>query len=76
MFREDNKQLKYVLYVRRSIKANKTEEDKGVPSIESQKTEIKALAEKHGLLIMEEFEETVSASEPGMRPQFQRVDRF
>jgi DNA invertase Pin-like site-specific DNA recombinase len=69
MSNENNGSLKYVLYVRRSIVANKTEEDKGVPSIESQKTEVRALAEKENRTIVKVFSETMSASEPG-RPEF------
>ncbi len=71
MYREDrDKGLKYVLYARRSIKANRTEEDRGVPSIESQKTEVRELAARYGLNIVKEFTETVSASEPYQRPEF------
>jgi muramidase (phage lysozyme) len=68
---EQDKELKYVLYARRSIKANRTEEDKGVPSIESQKTEVRELADRLGLIIVKEFTETVSASEPNQRRPMQ-----
>jgi site-specific DNA recombinase len=73
---EQDKELKYVLYARRSIKANRTEEDKGVPSIESQKTEVRELADRLGLIIVKEFTETVSASEPNQRPEFTAMLEF
>ncbi len=70
MSKEDYSHLKYVLYARRSIKANKNEEDRGVPSIQSQLTEVRELADREGRKIVKEFVETVTGSEPGMRPKF------
>lgn len=73
---EQDKNLKYVLYARRSIKANRTEEDIGVPSIDSQRTEVRELASRYGLNIVNEFTETVSASEPGQRPEFDAMIEY
>lgn len=73
---EQDRQLKYVLYARRSIKANRTEEDRGVPSIESQKTEVRELAARLGLKIVKEFTETESAAEPYQRPEFTEMIDF
>lgn len=77
MHREDqDKGLKYVLYARRSIKANRTEEDRGVPSIMSQLTEVREIADQRGLKIVKEFTETESASEPFQRPEFTEMIEF
>jgi site-specific DNA recombinase len=77
MYREDrDKGLKYVIYARRSIKANRTEEDAGVPSILSQLNEVHELASKYGLKVVKEFTETVSASEPRQRPEFTAMMRY
>ncbi len=77
MYREDrDKGLKYVIYARRSIKANRTEEDVGVPSILSQLNEVHELASKYGLKVVKEFTETVSASEPRQRPEFTAMMRY
>lgn len=73
---DKNKQLKYVLYARRSIAADKTETDKGVPSILSQQNEVRKLAAEKELRIVKEFTETVSASEPDKRPQFKAMIEF
>ncbi len=73
---EKNKKLKYVLYARRSIAADKTETDKGVPSILSQQNEVRKLAAENELKIVKEFTETVSASEPDKRPQFKEMIEF
>ncbi|MDB5204406.1 MAG: hypothetical protein JWP09_434 [Candidatus Taylorbacteria bacterium] len=73
---EENKKLKYILYARRSIGANKNEEDNGVPSIESQKTEVRAIAKNEGLTVVQEFNETVSASEPDKRPEFTKMMEY
>lgn len=73
MSQENNNELKYVLYARRSLAANKTEEDKGVPSTESQIFEVEELADKEGLTIVKKFQEVVSASEPGIRPEFTKM---
>jgi DNA invertase Pin-like site-specific DNA recombinase len=76
MSQENNNELKYVLYARRSLAANKTEEDKGVPSIESQLTEVRNLAKQEGKMIVREFKETVSASIPGIRPEYEKMIEF
>ncbi len=73
---QNNTNLKYVLYARRSIVANKTEEDKGIPSIESQLTEVRELAQNEGRVIVKEFKETMSASEPGIRPEFTKMIEY
>lgn len=70
---QDYSHLKFVLYARRSIKANKTELDSKVSSIESQKYEIKELVDRHKLTIVKEFIETESASEAEERPEFEKM---
>ena len=70
MSKENLKDLKYVLYARRSIVADKSDVDKDVASIQSQLTEVRELAADNSLTIVREFKETVSASEPDMRPKF------
>lgn len=76
MKQEKTNEIKYVLYARRSIVANKTENDTKVPSIESQLTEVRALAKRDGLKIVKEYEETVSASEPEKRPEFMKMMEY
>ena len=76
MNQPNNKELKYVLYARRSIVADKTEQDNGVPSIESQLTEVRDLARAEGRMIVKEFKETISASEPGIRPKFAEMIEY
>jgi len=71
-----NKELKYVLYARRSIVATQSEEDKGVPSIDSQKLEVRELAAEKGITIVKEFSETMSASKPYQRPKFTEMMEF
>ena len=77
MFREENKKLKYVIYARRSVERRAGEdEERGVPSIESQLTEIKKFVKGQDLLIVKEFVETKSASAPYNRPVFESMIDF
>jgi site-specific DNA recombinase len=76
MQKEDHNSLRYVLYARRSIVANKTEEDKGVPSIDSQRTEVREMAAREDRKIVKEFTETISASEPGQRSGFAEMIEY
>ena len=76
MSKAKNSDLKYVLYARRSAAASKKEEDNGVPSIQSQVREVKDLAMDEERNIVKEFTETVSASEPGIRPEFTKMIEF
>jgi len=76
MSKENNSNLKYVLYARRSIVANKTEQDKGIPSIDSQINDVKEFAKNEGRNIVKVFTETMSASEPGIRPEFTKMMEF
>ena len=57
--------LKHIIYARKSSEA----EDRQVLSLESQIDELKRLAEKEGLEVVEELTEAKSAKEPG-RPVF------
>ena len=72
MFREENKDIKYVIYARRSIERRAGEdEERGVPSIDSQMNEVKKFIEGKGLNVVKEFVETKSASKPYNRPEFE-----
>ncbi|MBX4181766.1 recombinase family protein, partial [Candidatus Parcubacteria bacterium] len=51
----------------------KSDKEEKVVSIESQKLEMRELAEKQGLKIVGVFEETKSAKEPYVRAEFQRM---
>jgi DNA invertase Pin-like site-specific DNA recombinase len=64
--------LRYAVYARKS------QEDEGrqVQSIESQLTEVRRLAEREGLAIVEVFAEARSAWEPDNRPEFERLLRL
>jgi len=68
--------IKYFLYARRSIvrKKGEVDEDKDVISNETQKKEIRELATKEGLKIVDTFSETQSAKDPG-RPKFNDMIR-
>ncbi len=77
MFREENKNLKYVIYARRSIERRaSSEEDRGVPSIESQLNEVKKFVNGQGITIVKEFTETKSASTPYNRPEFEAMIEY
>jgi site-specific DNA recombinase len=77
MFREENKDIKYVIYARRSIERRAGEdEERGVPSIDSQMNEVKKFVEGKGLNIVKEFVETKSASKPYNRPEFEEMIEF
>lgn len=77
MFREENKNLKYVIYARRSIESrSKGEDDRGVPSIESQLNEVKKFIKGQNLIIVKEFTETKSASKPYNRPEFEAMIEY
>ena len=60
--------LKYIIYARKSQESR----DKQVLSIESQKTELKEFAERYGLNVVAELEESQTAYKPG-RPVFARM---
>ena len=59
---------KYLLYARKST----DEDDRQVLSIESQLTELRQLAIREGLEIVDEFVESRTAKEPG-RPLFNKM---
>ncbi len=59
---------KYLLYARKST----DEEERQILSIESQVTELREFAQKEGLVIVQEFTESMSAKVPG-RPIFNRM---
>lgn len=60
--------MKYVIYCRKSTDT----EDKQVLSLDSQETELKRLAESHGLTVVEIYKESMSAKSEG-RPVFNQV---
>ena len=63
---------KYFLYIRKST----DEDDRQVLSLEAQETELRELAEKENLTIVDTFRESQTAKEPG-RPIFnQMLDRI
>jgi site-specific DNA recombinase len=70
---KDKKEIKYVIYARRSIESRGGEDERGVPSIDSQLTEIKKHVSGQGLKIVKEFVETKSASKPYNRPAFDEM---
>jgi len=70
---EDYSHLKFAMYGRRSVKANKTELDNKVASIESQKYDTKELGDKHNVTVQRAFLETESASEAEVRPEFEKM---
>jgi site-specific DNA recombinase len=78
MFREENKNLKYVIYARRSVerRLGSGEEERGVPSINSQLDEVRKYVANQGLNIVKEFVETKSASVPCNRPEFDAMIEF
>jgi len=62
---------KYFLYIRKST----DEDDRQVLSLDAQETELRELAEKEKLTIIDTFRESQTAKEPG-RPTFnQMLDR-
>jgi len=61
--------MKYFLYVRKSTES----EDRQTLSIESQVSELKDLAKKERLKIVNTFKETKSAKAPGKRPIFNKM---
>lgn len=69
MQKGENK-LKYFIYARRSVK--KSDREETVVSVESQKKELRALAEKNSLKIVGVLEETGSAKRLG-RPVFSQM---
>ncbi len=71
--KEDYSHLKFVYYGRRSIKANKTELDTRIASLDSQKFEIDQLADRYNITILKTFSETESASEADERPEFEKM---
>ena len=67
-----NNSMDYFLYTRKST----DKEDMQVLSIEAQLTELRALAKREGLIVVQEFVEKQSAKKPG-RPQFDdMITRF
>ena len=63
--KEDSKQLRYVIYARKSSESD----DKQMTSIEDQLKELNRLAERLNINIVETFTESQSAKKPG-RPKF------
>jgi len=61
---------KYFLYIRKST----DEDDRQVLSLDAQETELRELAEKEKLTIVDTFRESQTAKEPG--PPKSRGDRF
>ena len=59
---------KYFLYIRKST----DEDDRQILSLEAQETELKELAEKEHLIIVDTFKESQTAKEPG-RPVFNNM---
>ncbi len=53
--------LKYFIYARKSSE----DEDRQILSIEAQLSELNAIAQQEGLMIVETFTESKSAKEPG-----------
>jgi DNA invertase Pin-like site-specific DNA recombinase len=78
MFREENKNLRYVIYARRSIeqRLGDDEEARGVPSINSQLAEVHKYIAGQGLNVVKEFTETKSASKPYNRPEFEAMIEY
>ena len=63
--------IKYFLYARRSIE--KSDREEKVASVESQIKEMIDIAKDLNLKIVEIFQETKSAKEPYVRPEFERM---
>jgi len=61
--------LRYALYARKSSEERKVTEK----PLREQTTECRSLAERHGLLIAHDFEESKSAKVPGKRPLFAKM---
>ncbi len=76
MSKGENNNIKYVVYARRSIESRGGEDERGVPSIESQLSEVRKHNEGKGLVIVKEFVETKSASKPYNRPVFDQMIKF
>ncbi len=69
-----NQKLKYFVYARRSIE--KKDKEERVASVESQLFEVKEIAKRENLKIIDTFTETKSAKRPG-RPYFgEMMDRI
>ena len=68
---EQKEKIKYVIYARRSVV--KSDKEEKVVSVDSQISEMKALAEKENLEILEVFQETISAKIPYLRKEFQKM---
>jgi DNA invertase Pin-like site-specific DNA recombinase len=60
--------MKYIIYCRKSTES----EDRQMLSLDSQENELKIIAEKQGLSILEILRESMSAKEPG-RPVFNKM---
>ena len=63
---------KYFLYIRKST----DEDDRQVLSLESQETELRELAEKEHLIIVDTFRESQTAKEPGRAIFNNMLDRI
>ena len=63
---------KYFLYIRKST----DEDDRQVLSLEAQETELRELAEKENLTIVDTFRESQTAKEPGRAIFNNMLDRI
>jgi len=61
--------MRLAIYARKSTES----EDRQVQSLEDQVRELRKVAEREGMLIVEVFEESRSAKAPGNRPEFDRL---
>ncbi len=68
---QDNQDIRYFLYARRS--KEKSDKEEKVASTESQKKEMLEVAERDGLHIVKIFEETKSAKTPYIREEFNKM---
>ena len=71
---QNNENIRYVIYARRSIE--KTDKEDKVVSIDSQIKELRDLALQNNLKIVATFQEAKSAKEPYKREQFQKMIEF